>query len=61
MTEFRTSSFCTGGGCVAVGRTPEGDVALRDSKEQDGPVLRFTRDEWRAFLAGARAGEFDLP
>jgi len=34
-------------------------VALRDSKDQDGPVLRFTREEWSAFLVGAKAGEFD--
>jgi hypothetical protein len=34
-------------------------VALRDSKHQDGPVLRFTPEEWAVFLAGAKAGEFD--
>jgi hypothetical protein len=25
-------------------------VAVRDSKNPDGPILTFTRDEWRAFL-----------
>lgn len=34
-------------------------VMVRDAKDAAGPVLRFTRDEWRAFLAGVRAGEFD--
>ena len=32
---------------------------VRDSKDPDGPSLRFSRRAWDAFLAGARAGEFD--
>jgi Domain of unknown function (DUF397) len=32
---------------------------VRDSKDPDGPVLTFDRDEWTAFLSGAVAGEFD--
>lgn len=38
----------------------DGNVALRDSKEQNGPVLVFTPAEWAAFTAGVREGEFDL-
>jgi len=49
---------CEGGSCVEVASASEG-VALRDSKDQGGPVLWFTRDEWTTFLAGAKAGEFD--
>jgi hypothetical protein len=30
----------------------------RDSKDPDGQVLAFTRSEVRAWLTGARAGEF---
>jgi hypothetical protein len=33
---------------------------MRDSKDQDGPVLCFTVEEWKAFVAGVKAGEFDL-
>lgn len=36
-----------------------GDVLIRDSKNPDGPVLRFTRAEFTAFLDGAKNGEFD--
>ena len=36
-------------------------VRVRHSLDQSGPVLAFTHGEWRAFLTGARAGEFDLP
>jgi hypothetical protein len=35
-------------------------VMIRDSKDASGPTLKFTADEWRSFIAGARSGEFDL-
>lgn len=35
-------------------------IAVRDSKNQDGPVLLFTQQEWDAFVGGAKDGEFDL-
>jgi hypothetical protein len=35
-------------------------IAVRDSKNQAGPVLVFTPSEWDAFVAGAKDGEFDL-
>jgi len=53
------SSHSTVGECVEVAVTDDG-IAVRDSKDPDGPVLRFTRAEWAAFLAGVWAGEFDL-
>ncbi|HMJ75136.1 MAG TPA: DUF397 domain-containing protein [Iamia sp.] len=46
--------------CVEVDLTGQPDlVVVSDSKEPAGPVLRFTYDEWDAFLDGVRAGEFD--
>jgi hypothetical protein len=45
--------------CVEVARLPGGDVAVRDSKDQNGPVLVYTPAEWHAFLDGAKKGEFD--
>jgi hypothetical protein len=38
----------------------EGAVAVRDSKQPGGPILVFTPEEWDAFVAGAKDGEFDL-
>jgi hypothetical protein len=35
-------------------------VSVRNSKEPAGPILRFSTSEWTAFVAGVRAGEFDL-
>ncbi|MEV0613885.1 DUF397 domain-containing protein [Nonomuraea sp. NPDC050404] len=58
---WRKSSACNGSAaCVEVAPLADGNVALRDSKEQDGPVLVFTPAEWAAFTAGVRGGEFDL-
>lgn len=43
------SSHCGGGDCVEVSHA-EGDVLMRDSKNPNGPVLRFTRDQWQQFI-----------
>jgi hypothetical protein len=45
---------------VEVARNLPGAVAVRDSKDPEGPKLTFTPDEWVAFTAGIRAGQFDL-
>ena len=58
---WRRSTQCTGSDstCVEVAIEADG-VAVRDAKDPEGPRLHFTAAEWTAFLAGARAGEFDL-
>ena len=45
--------------CVEVANLPGGQVGVRHSKHTEGLVLRFTPDEWQAFLGGVRHGEFD--
>ena len=37
------------------------EVRIRHSQDRSGATLSFTHAEWRAFLDGARNGEFDLP
>jgi uncharacterized protein DUF397 len=46
--------------CVEVAPLAGGGWAVRDSKDPASPVLSFNASEWAAFLAGAKAGEFDL-
>jgi hypothetical protein len=53
-------SGSNGGDCVEVADNLPGVVAVRDSKNPAGPVLVFTPSEWRAFVDGAKDGEFDL-
>ena len=48
------------GNCVEVALLPAGTaVALRNSRDPDGPALVYTRDEIAAFLGGVLDGEFD--
>ncbi|MFF8401791.1 DUF397 domain-containing protein [Streptomyces sp. NPDC015684] len=44
---------------VEIAYLPGGAVAMRSSLDP-GTVLRYTEAEWRAFVLGARDGEFDL-
>jgi hypothetical protein len=46
------------GGCVEIA-SMVGGIALRDSKDPEGPILVYTPTEFSAFLEGARNGEFD--
>ncbi|MGH3669186.1 MAG: DUF397 domain-containing protein [Pseudonocardiaceae bacterium] len=58
--KYTKSSYSGGNGCVEVALLTDG-VSLRDSKNVDKEPHYFTPHEWRAFVAGVRNGEFDLP
>lgn len=60
-TVWRTSSYSSGQGtqCVEVARVRRA-VAARDSKDPAGPVLGFSRGEWRVFLDEVKSGALDL-
>jgi hypothetical protein len=47
------------GTCVEFAKLPTGEVALRNSRDPDGPVLLYTSAEIEAMLRGAKDGEFD--
>ncbi|ODU02130.1 MAG: DUF397 domain-containing protein [Pseudonocardia sp. SCN 72-86] len=59
LTWRKASASNPSGDCVEVAALPGGDVAVRNSRDPDGPALVYTRAEIAAFVAGARAGEFD--
>jgi hypothetical protein len=61
LTRWHKSSYSngSGGNCVEVADLDGGGRAVRDSKDRSGPVLRLTAEEWAAFIAGVRGGEFD--
>jgi hypothetical protein len=56
----KSSLSFANGNCVEVAGLPDGGIVVRNSRDPDGPVLRFTPDEWRAFLGGVRNGDFGL-
>ncbi|MGW7047246.1 DUF397 domain-containing protein [Streptomyces avermitilis] len=47
------------GNCVEVAALDGGGIALRNSRDPEGPALVYTSAEIAAFLAGAKDGEFD--
>jgi len=53
---WRKSSYSggNGGNCIQVAGLP-GTIAVRDSKDPDGPALLFTPAEWAAFTARVKA------
>jgi Domain of unknown function (DUF397) len=60
---WRRSSYSgsTGGQCVEVSvASHDAAIAVRDSKDPAGPVLRFAAAAWQSFLTGACRGEFDI-
>lgn len=57
--EWTTSTVCSAGGCVAVRIVGEW-IEVADTKRLAGPRLSFTVREWIDFVAGVRAGQFDV-
>jgi Domain of unknown function (DUF397) len=57
---WRKASYSggNGGGCVEVARRLPDMVAVRDSKDPEGPRLGFALDQWRAFTGRVKAGEY---
>jgi Domain of unknown function (DUF397) len=55
---WRTATMSGGNNCVQV-KSNDGMIIVGNSRLADGPFLSYTRDEWVAFLDGAKKGEFD--
>jgi hypothetical protein len=53
---WRKSSYsgANGGACVEVAADGPGVVAVRDSKDPDGPALTFSPADWSAFIASLK-------
>jgi hypothetical protein len=54
----KSSRSGTNGECVEVADNLPGIVAVRDSKNPDGPVLVLTPAEWRTFIDSIKANKF---
>lgn len=58
------AAACNPSACVEVDdlvtRDGSTHVAIRDSKDPEGPILLFTPEEFGAFLAEIREGDHDL-
>jgi hypothetical protein len=58
-TWVKSSLSYANGNCLEVAALAGGMIGVRNSRDPDGAVLAFTRDEWHAFIGGVRNGEFD--
>jgi hypothetical protein len=48
------------GNCVEVAELPgRAGIAIRNSRDPEGPALIYTMEEVAAFILGARDGDFD--
>lgn len=48
------------GNCVELAElSTDGDVAVRNSRDPEGPALIYTRSEIEALILGAKDGDFD--
>jgi hypothetical protein len=56
--KWKKAQRCGTSTCVEVAKV-EDEFWLRDSKDPNGPVLKFTMAEWDAFVQGVAAGEFN--
>ena len=59
--EWRKSTYSgANGSCVEVASNLPSAVAVRDSKDREGPKLAFSDQAWSAFIQGIKRGEFGL-
>jgi hypothetical protein len=60
--KWRKSSYSSNGEntCVEVRRASSQNIAARDSKAPNGPVLHFTRAEFSRLLTEVKSGRFEL-
>jgi Domain of unknown function (DUF397) len=60
--DWRKASYSSnnGGACIEVARNLPRVIAVRDSKDPDGPVLTVAPGIWRGFIAEVKAGRHDL-
>ncbi|WP_354641969.1 DUF397 domain-containing protein [Kitasatospora camelliae] len=56
---WRKSSHSGGNGaCVEIAVPNAASIAVRDSKDPEGPRLTFSNEAWAAFASAAAAGAF---
>jgi len=59
MGKYKKTRY-SGANCVEVALLPSGGVGVKNSRNEKEPHI-YTADEWKAFIRGAKDGEFDYP
>ncbi|XHL93066.1 DUF397 domain-containing protein [Streptomyces niveus] len=57
--DWRKSSYSSGdtGNCIEFARVSTGRIAIRDSKNKQGPTLVVPTDSWSSFVGMARSDD----
>ncbi len=58
VTWQKARASMSNGNCIEVA-SYGGGIAVRDSKNPNGPTLFYTASEWQCFIQGVREGDFD--
>jgi hypothetical protein len=58
VTAWQKATASNPNNCVELRRNGDA-IEVRDSKDPEGPILRYTTPELVAFVDGVRKGEFD--
>jgi len=60
LTWQKSGRSSPSGNCVELAKLPGDEgIAIRNSRDPDGPVLIYTMAEIVAFIGGAQDGDFD--
>jgi len=57
--QWRLAGGAEAGTGVEMARLPDGQIAVRNATDPDGPALIYTRAEIEALIGGAQDGDFD--
>jgi hypothetical protein len=57
--QWRLATAGNGEGGVEMARLPDGQIAVRNAADPDGPALIYTKAEIEALIGGAQDGDFD--
>lgn len=60
MWRKSSRSAPNGGECVELAGCDCGGIAVRDSKDPEGPKLSYARADWQAFIRSVKNGRYDL-
>jgi hypothetical protein len=54
----KTRRSANNGACVELAPV-SGQILIRDSKDPNGPVIKYSGGSWRLFITAAKTGHFD--
>jgi hypothetical protein len=57
--DWRVAGSAETGSGVEMARLPDGQIAVRNCADPQGPALIYTRAEIEALIGGAQDGDFD--